>query len=41
MPVDDPNIPMMLVTHGRFSEEDKVRIAGQNLAEMISGVRNP
>ena len=39
MPVYDPNATMMQVTHARISEEEKVRIARQNLTELIEGVR--
>ena len=41
MPVYDPNATMMQVTHARIAEEDKVRIARENLANLIAGVRTP
>ena len=39
MPIADPNAPMMLVTHARIPHEDKRRIARDNLAELVRGVR--
>ena len=39
MPVYDPNATMMQVTHARIAEEDKVRIARENLAGLIAGVK--
>jgi predicted TIM-barrel fold metal-dependent hydrolase len=40
-PVFDPNAALMQVTHARISDEDKARIAGRNLAELIDGVQTP
>ena len=41
MPVLDPNVSLMQVTHARISDEDKALIAGANLAELVAGVRQP
>jgi hypothetical protein len=41
VPVYDPNATIMQVTHARIPDADKSRIARQNLAELIAGVRTP
>jgi hypothetical protein len=39
MPIYDPNVAMMQVTHARIGEEDKAAIARENLAALVAGVR--
>lgn len=41
MPVFDPNVALMQVTHARISDKDKALIASANLAELIVAVRQP
>ena len=41
LPVYDPNAAIMQVTHARLSLEEKRRIARENLAELLAGVRQP
>ena len=41
MPISDPNATMMQVTDARISDEDKSRIARENLYELVEGVREP
>lgn len=37
-PHQDPNVPMMLVTHGELSEADQANIAGGNMMRLMTGV---
>jgi predicted TIM-barrel fold metal-dependent hydrolase len=39
MPISDPNATMMQVTDARISDEDKARIARENLLELVEEVR--
>lgn len=39
LPVFDPNVAMMMVTHARVAEADKLKIAHQNLQSLMAGVR--
>ena len=39
LPICDPNVAMMQVTHARIGEGDKVQIANANLAELLGGVQ--
>jgi len=41
MPVCDPNATLMQVTHARISQEDKMLVARENLAQLIAGVKQP
>ena len=41
LPVYDPNVSQMQVTHARISERDRLLIAGQNLAALVVGVQRP
>jgi len=37
-PHQDPNVPMMLVTHGELSEADQANIAGGNMMRLMTNV---
>ncbi len=38
LPVDDPNASLMLITEGDFSQDEKEKIAHENLEKLIEGV---
>jgi len=40
-PYQDPNVPMMLVTHGQMSREDQANIAHGNIERLMAGVEQP
>jgi predicted TIM-barrel fold metal-dependent hydrolase len=40
LPHQDPNVPMMLVTHGQISREDQENIAHGNMERLVAAVEN-